>query len=93
MIIGVLVIEIFINSSCSLKEKRFILKSIKDRLKNKFNVSVAELRFQDKWQRSEIGITTISNQQSHVEKSLHQIFRFLDQADTYEIIAYKFDYL
>ena len=93
MIIGVLVIEIFINSSCSLKEKRFVLKSIKDRVRNKFNVSVAELRFQDKWQRAELGIATISNEQSHAQKLLQNIFQILDKADTYEIISYQFDYL
>jgi uncharacterized protein YlxP (DUF503 family) len=93
MIIGILVIEIFINSSCSLKEKRFVLKSIKDKLKNKFNVSVAELEYQDKWQRAEVGIALISNSQPHAEKSLQNIFRFLDKADTYEIISYQFDYI
>jgi uncharacterized protein YlxP (DUF503 family) len=93
MIVGVLVIEILIYASSSLKEKRFVLNSIKDRLKKKFNVSVAEVDFQDKWQRSRIGIATVSNQQSHVEKSLQQVFKYLDQADSYEIISYEFDYM
>jgi len=70
MIIGVLTIEILIYYSSSLKEKRFVLKSIKDRLKNKYNVSVAELEYQDKWQRSLIGISMISNQKSFVEKEM-----------------------
>lgn len=93
MIIGVLVIEILIYSSSSLKEKRFVIKSIKDRIKNKFNVSVAELRFQDKWQRSEIGIALIGNKQSFVEESLQKIFQSLDNSDKYEIISYNFDYI
>jgi uncharacterized protein YlxP (DUF503 family) len=93
MIIGVLTIEILIYSSASLKEKRFVLKSIKDRVKNKYNVSVAELGYLDKWQRSQIGIAMISNQQSFVEKSLHQIFQSLDRSDQYEIISYQFEYL
>ena len=93
MHIGVLVIEIMIFSSNSLKEKRFVLKSIKDRLKNKFNVSVAEIDFQDKWQRSKLGIAAISNQHKHLEHSLQQVFQFLDRADSYEIVSYEFDYI
>lgn len=93
MIIGVLVIEILIYSSTSLKEKRFVIKSIKDRIINKFNVSIAELRYQDKWQRSEIGIAVIGNQQSYVEHVLQKIFQSLDHSDQYEIISYNFEYI
>lgn len=93
MIVGVLVIEIMIYSSTSLKEKRYVLKSIKDRVKKKFNVSIAELFYQDKWQRSRVGIVTISNQLSHVEQSLQQVFQFLDREETFEIISYEFSYL
>ena len=93
MFVGVLVIEIMIYSSASLKEKRFVLKSIKDRVKKKFNVSVAELLYQDKWQRSQLGFAVISNQHSHVEQSLQQVFQFLDREDAFEITSYEFNYL
>jgi uncharacterized protein YlxP (DUF503 family) len=93
MFVGVLVIEIMIYSSASLKEKRLVLKSMKDRLKNKFNVAVAEIGFQDKWQRAQLGIVTLSNQQSHLEHSLQQIFQYLDQSDSYEITSYEFTYV
>jgi uncharacterized protein YlxP (DUF503 family) len=93
MFVGVLVIEILIYSSTSLKEKRVVLKSVKDRLKNKFNVSVAEIGFQDKWQRSQLGIATISNEHSHLEHSLQQIFEYLDRSDSYEISSYEFTYV
>lgn len=93
MTVGVLIIDIMICTSASLKEKRYVLKSIKDKLKHKFNVSVAELDFQDKWQRSQLGIALISNEYSHVENSLQKVFRFLDESDEYEIINYTFDYV
>ena len=93
MFVGVLVIEILIQSSTSLKEKRFVIKSMKDRLRNKFNVAVAEIGFQDKWQRAELGIATISNEQSHLEHSLQKIFQYLDNSDSYEIISYEFTYV
>ena len=66
---------------------------MKDRLKNKFNVAVAEIGFQDKWQRAQLGIVTLSNQQSHLEHSLQQIFQYLDQSDSYEITSYEFTYV
>ncbi len=93
MTVGVLIIEIMIHSSTSLKEKRMVLNSVRDKLKRKFNVSVAELDFQDKWQRSQLGIATISNEYSHAEDSLQKVFRFLDEFDEYEIVNYTFDYV
>ena len=93
MFVGVLVIEIMIYSSTSLKEKRIVLKSLKDRLKNKFNIAIAEIGFQDKWQRSQLGIVTISNQHSHLENSLQKIFEYLDRSDSYEITSYEFTYV
>ena len=93
MTVGVLIIDIMIQSSASLKEKRQVLNKIKDKLKNKFNVSVAELDFMDKWQRSEVGVAVISNEYSHAEDSLQKIFRYLDEFDEFEITNYTFDYV
>jgi uncharacterized protein YlxP (DUF503 family) len=91
--VGVLIIDIMIQSSTSLKEKRHVLNRIKDRLKHKYNVSVAELDFMDKWQRSQLGIALISNEYSHAENSLQKIFRYLDEFDEFEITNYTFDYV
>jgi uncharacterized protein YlxP (DUF503 family) len=93
MFVGILVIEMLIFSSTSLKDKRIVLKSVKERLKHRFNVAVAEIGFEDKWQRAQLGIATISNQQSHLENSLQQIFQYLDRSDLYEIISYEFNYV
>ena len=90
--VGILIIEILIRGSESLKEKRFIIKSMKDRLK-KFNVSVAELDYQDKWQRAEMGIALIGNEMNFIEKSLQQVFNYLDDDQSYEIIKYEFKYI
>ena len=92
MVVGVLTIEILIFSGDSLKEKRFILRSMKDRLKKKFNISIAELNFQEKLRRSEIGIALIGNQMNFVENSLQKIFNYLDNNELYEIINYRFEY-
>jgi uncharacterized protein len=69
MIIGLLSVELFIPHAQSLKDKRMVLRSIKDRLK-KFNVAVAEVEHQDVWQRAGLGIVAISTTTEHVDREL-----------------------
>ena len=57
----------------SLKDKRQVLRSLKDRLRAHYNVAVAELEHQDTWQRSRIGVVTISGDVGYLEKSLAEI--------------------
>ncbi len=73
MIVGVLTVELFIPGSNSLKSKRSSIKSMKERIRSRFNVSVAELDHNDKWQRSSIGISIIANDRVHVEKVIGKI--------------------
>jgi len=72
MVVGILQIELFVPESGSLKSKRFVLRSLKDRLKNKFNVSVAEVDGGDKWQRSTLGIAAVSNDAKFLESVLRK---------------------
>lgn len=74
MPIGLLTLEIHIADSRSLKDKRQVIRSLKDRLRAHFNVAVAELDHQELWQRSTIGVVTISNDEQHLEQSLQTIF-------------------
>jgi uncharacterized protein YlxP (DUF503 family) len=60
MVIGVMTLEFHLPSCQSLKSKRYIVKSLKDRLFNKFNVSVAEIEYQELWQRTKIAVVTVS---------------------------------
>lgn len=86
MIIGVLHIELFIPGSGSLKTKRFAIKSIKDRLRNRFNVSVAEIDYADKWQRSSLGVVAISNEPKHVESILGNVMNLVNGDCRVEVI-------
>ena len=70
MAIGLLTLEIYIPDSHSLKDKRQVLRSLKDRLRGRFNVAVAELDHQDNWQRAQVGIVSLSNNAAHLEQSL-----------------------
>jgi uncharacterized protein len=70
MPIGLLTLEIHIADAQSLKDKRQVLRSLKDRLRAHFNVAVAELEHQDLWQRSRVGVVSISGDGKHLEESL-----------------------
>jgi uncharacterized protein YlxP (DUF503 family) len=71
--IGVLTLELRLESSHSLKEKRHVVQSLKDRLRHKFNVSVAEIDHQDLWQRSTIAAVTVSSARENAEKVLRSV--------------------
>lgn len=92
MVVAVLTVDLHIPGAASLKEKRLVLRSIKDRIQNRFNVSVAELDFLDKWQRSRIGVAQIGNDYKHIEKSINTIFRMLDSQVEFEIIQHSIEY-
>jgi uncharacterized protein YlxP (DUF503 family) len=71
--VGVLTLELHIEDAHSLKDKRHVVKSLKDRLRGKFNVSVAEIDFHDLWQRSLVAAVTVSTEQQHAERLLHMV--------------------
>ncbi|HLH39134.1 MAG TPA: DUF503 domain-containing protein [Bryobacteraceae bacterium] len=73
--IGVLILELRLEESHSLKDKRHYLKSLKDRLRGKFNVSVAEIDYQDLWQRGLVAVATVSGDQAHAEHVLQNVER------------------
>jgi uncharacterized protein YlxP (DUF503 family) len=78
MPVGLLTLELHIPDAQSLKDKRQVLRSLKDKLRREFNVAVAELDHQDTWQRSVVGVVTISNEEKHVAEVLQKV---LDEAD------------
>jgi uncharacterized protein YlxP (DUF503 family) len=73
MPVGVLTLEIELPYSHSLKEKRAVLLKIRDRLRVRFNVAVAELDHQDVWQYATLGVVSISNSQTLLESTFRQV--------------------
>jgi len=71
--IGVLTLELRLENSHSLKDKRQVVHSLKERLRNKFNVAVAEIDCQDLWQRAVVAAVTISSDHVHAEKLLRSV--------------------
>ena len=71
--IGVLTLDLHIEHSHSLKDKRQVLRSLKDRLRARFNVATAEIDHQDSWQRAVVGIVTVAGDRSRVEEVLQLV--------------------
>ena len=70
MVVGILTCELHLNGCSSLKEKRRLLKSLKDRLHHRFNVSVAETNHQDRWQRAELTCGVVATDRRQAQSVL-----------------------
>ena len=77
MVIGSLTLHLFLPATHSLKEKRSIVKSVVTRLRNEFNVSVAEVAEQDRWQLGVIGVACVSADSAYAEGQLQAVVNWL----------------
>ncbi|NUN49850.1 MAG: DUF503 domain-containing protein [Candidatus Brocadiae bacterium] len=77
MVIGTLRVSAHIGGSHSLKEKRQVLRSLKDHVHNRFNVSIAEVEANDKWQVAELGVAVVSNDTQHALSVLREVESFV----------------
>jgi len=78
MAIGLLTLHLSIPVCASLKEKRSQLKPLITRLQKEFNVSVAELDYQDRWQEALIGCSYLSNSSAHTQRSLQKVVTWIE---------------
>ncbi|HLJ41940.1 MAG TPA: DUF503 domain-containing protein [Candidatus Acidoferrales bacterium] len=92
MPIGLVTLEIHIPDARSLKDKRQVLRSLKDRLRGHFNVAVAELDHQDLWQRSVVGVVGISADDQHLSQSMAAVLEVSEQILGRDLISHEIDY-
>ena len=78
--------ELHLPACQSLKDKRTIVKSLKDRMHNRFNVSVAETGHHDLWQRAELTVCVVSTDRTHAESVLREADRMIEAADGARIV-------
>ena len=86
MVVGICRLDLRISENNSLKGKRRILKRIIERVKNKFNVSIAEVANHDLWQSSQIGFCMVGNDKRFINSALDKIMDFIEGMNTAEII-------
>jgi uncharacterized protein YlxP (DUF503 family) len=87
MVVGVLKLTLYIPENHSLKGKRGVLKKIKSRVSNTFNVSISECDAQDLWQRTVLGVSQVGTDAGHVDGALRQIVRFIEGLHVAEVGA------
>jgi hypothetical protein len=78
MSLGLLTLHLHLASCTSLKEKRRRLKPLLHRLHRKFNISVAEIDYQDRWQEAVIACALISNDNGHTQRSLNEVIHWIE---------------
>ena len=79
MIVGLLEVELEVPGACSLKDKRQVLRSLKDRIRQKFNVSVAEVDDQDVWQSGVLAVAIIATDKQYANQVLSQVVNFIER--------------
>ena len=93
MTVGVLRLTLYLPENHSLKGKRSVLRTIKARIRNKFNVSIAEAGDHDLWQRALLGISQVGTDEAFVEKALREVVRSIDDMQIAELGEEQLEFL
>jgi uncharacterized protein len=93
MEVGILQFTVLLRGSHSLKEKRHVLKSIKDKLRARFNVAVAEVDDHELWQKGTLGLVTCSNDAGRIRSLLDKIVMMLRLHPTAELVDHQIEIL
>ena len=91
MTIGILQLVIFIHESNSLKQKRMVLHSIKQRLRNHFNVAVTQIADEDKWQKTTLAVVGVERQRKNMNSVLSEVANFIEKFNNIDLIDYKME--
>jgi hypothetical protein len=91
MVVGTLKIEFYLTDNRSLKGKRKVIRSMVDKVKSRFNVSIAEVGSNDMWQKIELGISAVGNDRRHIDSSLSHVLDFLESLYLAQIVNTEFE--
>jgi uncharacterized protein YlxP (DUF503 family) len=91
MFVGLLRVELHIPDSGSLKSKRSVVKGLKDRIRSRFNVSVAEVDPNDLWQRATLGVACVSGDRAHAADVLNKVMDLVRGNTDAELIDYSIE--
>jgi hypothetical protein len=92
MTIALLSIELYLPMSQSLKDKRMVMRRLKDRL-NAFNVAVAEVEHQELWQRAAMGVVTVASSDEMAEKTLASVMHEIERLEPGLVTRSQVEYL
>lgn len=91
MTVGCCKIELRIPASDSLKAKRRVVKSLKDRIQGRFNVAIAEVDRLDDWQRATLGVACVSNDSRLVDATLSKVVNWIEISGDVLVVDYEID--
>lgn len=91
MFIGVCTIELHVPDSGSLKDKRHALRSLKDRIRHTFNVSVAEVDNNDLWQKASLAVAAVSNDKAHLNQTLDHVLNMVRSVPEISLLDYHIE--
>jgi uncharacterized protein YlxP (DUF503 family) len=86
MVVGAAIVEIHVHGSQSLKQKRGVVRSIQQRLRNRFNISVAEVGGQGTWQRAVLGMSAAGAEAPPVKKVLEKAIQFVEETHLAQVL-------
>ncbi len=89
MVVGLLHMELHIPASHSLKEKRSVVNHVKERLRSRFNASVAEVDHQDLWQRAALGVAVVSSKAGGLDRVLREILAAVEREHRLHVLDYQ----
>ncbi len=92
MIIGAVELDLLIPGSRSLKEKRRVINSLKQLLRNRYNCSVAETEYKDLWRRARLAVCVVSDETAHVQQQLEHIIRFAGTNPHAELVDHHIEF-
>lgn len=93
MVVGVLRLALRLPENHSLKGKRSVLRTIKARVQNKFNVSIAECDDHDLWQGAVLGVSQVGSDEAHVDRCLREVVRFIEGLEVAELGEERLEFL
>ena len=91
--IALVTVELFIPYAHSLKEKRSVVRGLRDQLRARFNASVAEFGYQDKWQRALLGVCMLSGDKHKLEADMARVRQLCEEAPHIEIVDISQEWL
>jgi len=91
LLVGLCSFTLILHEGASLKEKRMVIKSLVQKIRSRYNVSIAEVGEMEKWRRAEIGFSCVSNNRKHLEQMIQEILRFVELDGRGEIVSIERD--
>jgi uncharacterized protein YlxP (DUF503 family) len=91
MVVGTLRLEIHLPAAHSLKAKRSVVNHVKERVRHRFNASIAEIGHQDLWQRAALGVAVVGEEAPVLDRALHEILAVIEREDRLAVLDYQIE--